>query len=141
LTLSLTLIVAAHNWMIAVERLTPYVRGETADDALSGGFSKSFEADLLLWKTIAAAVRDGGDLAQFKSDPKALAITSELLLTVGKTDVLAGLITTAAPTEPTIGLAEDFAARMDRACAGYLTTAAEAVILPDTPIFKFAMPK
>jgi hypothetical protein len=125
------------DWMIAVERLKPYVRGEAEDDAMADGFSNGFEPDLPLWKTIAAAVHGGGDLAQFKSDPKALAIAAELLFAAGKTDVLAGLITTATPTEPLIVLAEDFASRMDRACAAYLTTAVEAVIMPDTPIFKF----
>jgi len=128
---------AVLDWMMAVERLTPYIKGVAEEDALSGGFSKGFETDLPLWRTIAAAVRAGGDLTQFQSNPKTLAIASELMFAAGKTRALARLIATAAPSEPTIVLAEDFAARMDRSCAGTLRTAAEAVILPDTPLFKF----
>ena len=93
--------------------------------------------DWSTWQTAADLIRAGGDLGLLESGPKTQAIASELLFATGQQHQLASFITTAKPDEMTVSLAEDFAARMDRSCYGYLNFPAEALTIPDPPIFRF----
>jgi hypothetical protein len=125
------------DWMLAVEKLTPYVNGQSANRGIPQEATRDFTTNWPRWREIADAVRNGDDLSRFKSDPETTQIVTELLFSAAKPGEVVSFLVTSGPDVRNIALAEDFAARMDRNCDGYLNTAAEALLLPGSPIFKF----
>lgn len=124
------------DWMIAADALKPYVLGQSEVKAEPELISANFKR-WPVWQAAADAIRGGADLAPQRSSGDSLAITAELLFAAGQPHALARFITAAKPGDTSVGLAEDFANRLDRACYGYLNFPAEAVIFPDTPVFRF----
>jgi hypothetical protein len=126
----------ALDWMIAADALRDDVQKGANLNTRPQLLSADFE-DWDSWKTTADAIRAGGDLTPLYASPKTRAIAAELLFAAGMQHPLAAFITKAEPDGKTVELAEDFANRMDRICDGYLNFPAEAVIYPDTPLFRF----
>jgi hypothetical protein len=56
---------------------------------------------------------------------------------MGAHDALRLLIADMPPTIASVGMADDFARRLDRGCASYLWHPAESIVLAGTPIYKF----
>lgn len=125
------------DWMMAADALKAYVLKQSDVDAKPDLVSEDFASDWGSWQTAADVIRAGGDPGLLRASPKMLAIASELMFAAGKPHQLASLIIGARPDDETVGLAEDFANRMDRVCYGYLNFPAEGLTIPDTPIFRF----
>jgi hypothetical protein len=125
------------DWMIAADALKAYVRKQSDIKAKPDLLSASFGADWGAWQTAADVIRADGDTGLLQASPKMQAIATELMFAAGKQHQLASFITAAKPDDITVSLAEDFADRMDRICYGYLNFPGEAIIYPDTPLFRF----
>ena len=105
--------------LIAIEALTPYLKGET--DGLPekpGELSADFTA-WPQWIEIAAKVKaDPADPSL--SDEAVVPIAADLLLAAGEIDALATVVAAAPGTATVLRLAADMAVQLDRMCAGYL---------------------
>lgn len=118
------------DWIIAVDALGPYLRGETATPpAPPPGLSASWQQWLARAGEVKAGAISAGDetIAQF----------AEILLEARKVGELVAMLDAATPGEAQVMVANDMAIRLDRMCAAYLWHPAESVLLPQTPVFKF----
>lgn len=127
----------ALDWMMASDALKAYVLKQSEIKGKPDLISAGFGADWGSWQTAADVIRADGDTSLLQASPKMQAIAAELMFAAGKQHQLASFIATAKPDDMTVNLAEDFADRMDRVCYGYLNFPGEAIIYPDTPLFRF----
>ena len=126
------------DWIIAVNALAPYLRGET--DSLPDaphGPGGSFAAGWPEWQVLAEAARGAPDSIAAGSDERSGAMAAELLLGAGEYDAAATLVSKMPASQTSLRLAADFALRLDRLCESYLWHPAESVVLAGTPIYKF----
>jgi hypothetical protein len=122
--------------LIAVEALTPYLRGEAVGlPEKPGELSPDF-TEWPQWIEIAAKVKaDPTDLSLSGED--VVPIAADLLLAAGEIDALASVVAAAPGTASVLRLAADMAVQLDRMCAGYLYHPSEAVSLGGQPVYKF----
>ena len=64
-------------------------------------------------------------------------MAAEILHAMGAHEALRGLVAKLPPTIASVGMADDFARRLDRQCASYLWHPTESVTLVGAPIYKF----
>ena len=123
--------------LIAVEALTPFLKGEAAAvPEMPEEFSARFQAQWPLWTEMAAALK-AAPLTPLAKDPLKAPIVAELLFAAGDHARLADVVLAAEPVEAKLAMATDFAMRLDRGCASTMYHQAEAVLLSGQPIFKF----
>lgn len=123
--------------MLAVEAFKAAASGAGAVPEMVEGASEEFVVQLPAWREAAAAVREGADLAPFRSSGQRLGIVANLLFAAGRSADLAKFLTSTVPNSDSIRLAEVYAEVLDRRCGGYLAFPAEAVTMPATPLFRF----
>lgn len=126
------------DWMLAVDALGPYVRAET--DTLPEapvGPTGQLAAQWPEWQRLAQLARSASPETSAPSDELSLAMLAELLFAAGKSDALTTLLAAAPTSFASVGLASDFAIRLDRLCAAYLWHPAESLLLAGSPIYKF----
>jgi hypothetical protein len=130
----------AIDWLLAVDTWRPYVTGRSSNlPPAPVELSDKMKADWTRWSEMAAVVHAGAIPSGLASDPISFGIISELLLAKGDLIALKDFIELAPVGEARALVANDFAMRLDRACASYLAHPAEAILLPGQPIFKFDM--
>ncbi|NTJ36375.1 hypothetical protein G6K86_32775 [Agrobacterium rhizogenes] len=130
----------AIDWLLAVDALPPYVTSRSSNlPPAPVELSDNMKADWTRWSEMAAVVHAGAIPSGLASDPISFGIISELLLAKGDLIALKDFIEHAPVGEARALVANDFAMRLDRACASYLAHPAEAILLPGQPIFKFDM--
>jgi hypothetical protein len=126
------------GWIIAVDALMPYLKWETEDlpeaPHSPGG---RLEAEWAAWQELAVAARTAPAAIDVGGDERRAAIAAELVYAMGAYDALRVLIAELPPTSTSLGLAEDFAKRLDRQCESYLWHLAESITLAGAPIYKF----
>ena len=124
--------------MLAIEALKLHAgnRGATRPPELEGA-SADFDSQYKVWQEAAAIIARGGDLAPLRSSGQKLSIAANLLFAAGRQEDLAKFLTSTVPNSDSIRLAELFAAALDRQCSGHLAFPAEALLMPDMPMFKF----
>ena len=126
------------DWIIAVDALMPYLKWETEDlpeaPHSPGG---RLETEWATWQELAAAARTAPAAIDVGGDERRAAIAAELVYAMGAYDALRVLIAELPPTSTSLGLAEDFAKRLDRQCESYLWHLAESITLAGAPIYKF----
>lgn len=123
--------------LIAVDALTPYLTGKTADlPAMPEDISAKFQAKWPLWTELAGALK-ASPLSAFAKDETKAPILAELLFAASDPARLADFVLTVEPPEMKMVLATDFAIRLDRTCASYTHHPAEALMLSGQPIFRF----
>jgi hypothetical protein len=125
------------DWMLAVDALRPYIRGETdklpaAPVGPSGSIAQWSE-----WQVLAEYATSASGISGVNNDDLSTAMLAELLFAAERYEDLGALLANAPPTPVTVGLAADFAQRLDRLCAAYLWHPAESVLLNGQPIYKF----
>lgn len=111
-----------------IDRMIP----QSPDDV-----SESMTADWPRWTEMAGKVRNGTVSPILAADPARFGIVTELLFAKGDQEALRTFIRQAPSGEPRITVANDFAIRLDRACASYLYHPTEAGTLDGQSIFKF----
>jgi hypothetical protein len=128
----------AMDWIIAIDALMPYLTGKTADlpgaPHAPGG---TLEDEWATWKELAVAARTAPAAIESGGDERRTAIAAEIVYATGAHDVLHTLIANLPTTSTSLGLADDFAKRLDRQCASYLWHPAESITLAGAPIYKF----
>lgn len=126
------------DWIIAVDALMPYLKWETEElpktPHAPGG---TLEGEWAIWQELAVAARTAPAAIDVGSDERRAAIAAEIIHAMGANDALRILIADMAPSLTSVGMAEDFARRLDRQCASYLWHPAESVVLAGAPIYKF----
>ncbi|MDB5554244.1 MAG: hypothetical protein JWL86_4228 [Rhizobium sp.] len=124
--------------MLAIEALKAHTAngGASRPPDLQGA-SADFEPQYKAWQDAAAVIAAGGDLAALRSSGQKLLIAANLLFASGRHEQLAKFLTSTVPNSDSIRLAELFAEALDRHCNGYLAFPAEAVLMQDTPMFRF----
>ncbi|WEZ83875.1 hypothetical protein P6U16_03690 [Rhizobium sp. 32-5/1] len=116
--------------LLVVEALTPYVRGESqTQPEPPAELSEAMKGKYTEWLAMAQIVRNGTVPAGLANDPALLIMLSELLFAKGDLKGLAAFVDAAPAGEASVFTATDFAARIDRHCASYLSHPAEAVLL------------
>jgi hypothetical protein len=128
------------DWIIAVDALRAYVRGESDEypDAPPHGPGGTLGADWNTWTRIAEFIVSGTSLVVIAgNNERELAMAAELLLVRDDPISVAWVLDNAAPTATVLNLATDFADRMDRQCEGYTWHMAESLLLAGQPIYKF----
>ncbi|RUM18842.1 hypothetical protein EFQ99_32520 [Rhizobium vallis] len=124
--------------MLAVEALQPYVTGKIdAVPPLPDDVSDKMRADWPRWTEMAGKVRNGGASPILAADPATFGIVTELLFAKADQEALRAFVRRAPTGEARISVANDFAIRLDRACASYLYYPTEAGTLDGQSIFKF----
>ena len=127
----------AINRLIAIDALTPYLTGKSADlPVMPKDISTKFQAKWPLWADLAGALKSS-PLTAFAKDEAKAPIVAELLFATGDPARLADFVLTVEPPEMKLALATDFAMRLDRTCASYTHHPAEALMLSGQPIFRF----
>lgn len=126
------------DWIIAVDALMPYLMWETEElpeaPHAPGG---TLEGEWPIWQELAVAARTAPAAIETEGDERRAAIAAEIIHAMGANDALRVLIAEMPPTIASVGMAEDFAKRLDRRCASYLWLRAESVVLAGAPIYKF----
>lgn len=89
------------------------------------------------WTEMATKVRDGTVSPILAADLETFGVVTELLFAKGDQEALRAFIRQAPSGEARLAVANDFAMRLDRACAAYLYHPGEAFTLNGRPIFKF----
>lgn len=126
------------DWIIAVDALTPYLKWETEDlPAAPHAPGGTLEAEWAIWQELAIAARTAPAALATAGDERRAAIAAEIVYAMGANDALRLLIENLPPTTTSVGMADDFARRLDRQCASYLWHMAESVVLAGTPVYKF----
>ncbi len=124
--------------LLVVEALTPHVRGENqTQPEPPAELSETMKSKYADWLAMAEIVRSGAIAAEHTNDPMRLGMVSELLFAKSDIRGLAAVVDAAPAGEASVFTATDFAVRIDRHCASYLSHPAEAVLLAGQPIFKF----
>jgi hypothetical protein len=127
----------AIDTMLAIEAFKAAAAGNGATPDMVDGASKDFVVQLPAWREAADAIGKGADLAPFRASGQRLAITANLLFAVGRQADLAKFLTGTVPNADSIRLAEIYAEALDRMCAGHLKFPGQALMMPDTPLFRF----
>ena len=126
------------DWILAIDALGPYLRWETEElpeaPHAPGG---TLEAEWATWQELAVAARVAPAAVDVGGDERKAAIAAEIIYAMGAYDALRVLIAAMPPASTSVGLAEDFARRLDRQCESYLWHPAESLVLAGTPIYKF----
>ncbi|OWV75533.1 hypothetical protein ATY77_30880 [Rhizobium sp. R634] len=122
--------------LLAVAALQPYVIGKT-DAMPSKPEDLSDKIDWPRWTEMATKVRDGAVSPILAADLETFGIVTELLFAKGDPEALQAFVRQAPSGEARLSVANDFAMRLDRACAAYLYHPGEAFTLSGRPIFKF----
>jgi hypothetical protein len=125
------------DWILSVEALTPYLRGET--DTIPDpppDVSPDFAAAWADWSWTAETVRSGENHSSFL-DETVMPLAAELMFASGDAGRLAGFMASVPVSLTSMSIANDMAKRLDRACESYLSHPTEALSLPGQPIFKF----
>ncbi|UVD55181.1 hypothetical protein NE852_13815 [Rhizobium sp. Pop5] len=122
--------------LLAVEALQPYLTGKV-DAMPPKPEDLSNKIDWPRWTEMATKVRDGAVSPTLAADLETFGIVTELLLAKGDQEVLRAFVQQAPSGETRLSVANDFAMRLDRACAAYLYHPGEAFTLNGRPIFKF----
>lgn len=124
--------------LLAVEALQPYVTGKISDmPPAPADLSDKLKADWPRWIEMAIKVRDGAVSPILAADPETFGIVTELLFAKGDQAALRAFVQQAPSGEARLSVANDFAMRLDRACAAYLYHPGQAFTLNGRPIFKF----
>ncbi|MGO7484522.1 hypothetical protein [Rhizobium ruizarguesonis] len=124
--------------LLVVEALQPYVTGKVSDvPPWPAGVSDKIKADWPRWTEMAAKVRDGTVSPTLAADPATFGIVAELLFAKADQPALRAFVEQAPAGQARVSVANDFAIRLDRACAAYLYHPTEAGTLQGQPIFKF----
>jgi hypothetical protein len=125
------------DWIIAVDALMPYLMRETEElpetPHAPGG---TLESEWAIWQELAVAARMAPAAIDIGGDERRAAIAAEIVYAMGAYDALRILIADMPPTITSVGMADDFARRLDRQCASYLWHPAESVVLAGA-IYKF----
>lgn len=122
--------------LLAVEALQPYVTGK-ADAVPPRPEDLSNKINWPRWTEMATKVRDDAISPILAADLETFGIVTELLFAKGDQEALRAFIRQAPSGEARLSVANDFAMRLDRACAAYLYHPGEAFTLNGRPIFKF----
>ncbi|MFS8147696.1 hypothetical protein [Rhizobium sp. BR 249] len=122
--------------LLAVEALQPYVTGK-ADAVPPRPEDLSNKINWPRWTEMATKVRDDAISPILVADLETFGIVTELLFAKGDQEALRAFIRQAPSGEARLSVANDFAMRLDRACAAYLYHPGEAFTLNGRPIFKF----
>jgi hypothetical protein len=123
--------------IIAVDALTPYLRGEAAEPPAVPEIASPELADQWpLWLEVAAKIKADPNDPTLGAETT-LRIAAELLLAAGDVDALVALTGSAPASLGTMRLADDMSIRLDRQCEGFLAHRSEALLLSGTPIYKF----
>ena len=124
--------------LLAVEALQPYATGKLNDlPPWPVGVSDKIKADWPRWTEMAAKVRDGTVSPALAADPATFGMVTELLFAKSDQPALRAFVEQAPAGAARVSVANDFAIRLDRACAAYLYHPTEAATLQGQPIFKF----
>ncbi len=126
-------------WMLAVDALRPYLRGEA--DAMPaempGAPGGLLAAEWPQWQALAEKVRNEPNSVVPDGTERSLAIAAELLFAAGQYEVLAAMLGSIAPPPIRAALADDFMKRLDRQCESYLWHPAESLLLIGQQVYKF----
>ena len=125
--------------LLAVEALQPYLTGK-ADAMPPKPEDLSDKIDWPRWTEMATKVRDGAASPILAADLETFGIVTELLFAKGDQEALRAFVRQAPSGEARLSVVNDFAIRLDRACAAYLYHPGEAFTLNGRPIFKFDTP-
>ncbi|PDS74612.1 hypothetical protein [Rhizobium sp. L43] len=124
--------------LLVIEALQPYVTGKVSDIPLwPVGVSDKIKADWPRWSDLATKVRDGAVSPALAAAPATFGMVSELLFAKANQPALRAFVEQAPAGQTRVSVANDFAIRLDRACAAYLYHPTEAATLQGQPIFKF----
>lgn len=125
------------DWIVVVDAVTPYLLGEgplpgTPPEHLSTQFAAWDH-----WKALTQAVHDDPEGASTNPPPDDLPVLAELLLAAGEWGLVAQMLDAAPPSPESVGLADDFAGRIDRLCDARLWHKGEAPMLAGQALYKF----
>ncbi|ACI55606.1 hypothetical protein Rleg2_2331 [Rhizobium leguminosarum bv. trifolii WSM2304] len=124
--------------LLVIEALQPYLTAkEAASPPWPLGVSVKIKADWSRWTEMATRVRDGTVSTDLAVNAATFDMVTELLLAKGDLPALRLYVDQAPTREARVSVANDFAVRLDRACAAYLYHPTEAATLQGQPIFKF----
>jgi hypothetical protein len=123
--------------IIAVDALTPYLRGEVAAPPyLPTIVSPEFADEWPQWLAVADKIKADRNDPTLGSE-ETFPMAAELLLAARDADGLTAMISSLPVSLATMRLADDMSIRLDRLCDSFLAHPAEAVLLSGSPIYKF----
>ena len=123
--------------LLAVDTLSPYITGKTADlPDMPADISIKFQKEWPLWVELATSLKTV-PLTPFAKDPAKAPIVAELLFAANDHARLADFALSVEPAETKLAIATDFAMRLDRTCASFLHHPGEAMMLSGQPMFRF----
>jgi hypothetical protein len=121
--------------LLVVEALQPYVTARTKPmPSPPVELSEKMKGDWANWAGMATIIRGGTISPGLAVDPALFGIVTELLFAKADYPALTAFIGQAPAGEAQVATSTDFAVRLDRACASYLSHPAEAVLLSGQPI-------
>jgi hypothetical protein len=129
------------DWMLAVEAITPWIEGKSADFPSIPKFSSdNLAKQWPIWKDVATAIRNKQYHSDDGNDLNA-GIAAEFMFSTGQYHDMTKDILSVSNPETRVSLAHDFATRMDRLCDARLYFPGEGRALRESMIFDFPAPK
>lgn len=126
--------------LLVMEALQPYLADkQAANPPWPFGVSDKIKANWPHWIEMATRVRDGAVSPNLAANPVTFDMVTELLFAKADLPALWIFVDHSPIKEARVSAANDFATRLDRACAAYLYHPTEAATLQGQPIFKFDM--